>query len=99
MRNAPMPSLASALSPSKIPLATAGESWNRLLTHGSLYGLNGNVEAYTLLQPVALAITVLAGPFPLGPLSSRYKRFSSVAMVCAMRSQRFGSCSLFCTDG
>ena len=71
MRSARKSSTAAALSPSKMPLASGWASWNRLFTHGSLYGLNGKVEAKTLLQPVALAITVLAGPLPLGPLSNR----------------------------
>ena len=53
--------------PSKIPIATDGESWNRWFTHGYGYGLYGNVLPHTDEQPVLLLIPMLARPWPLGP--------------------------------
>jgi len=54
-----------------MPTASGCASWNSPLTHGSRYGVNGIVDAYTLEQPVELAMTVGDGPLPVGPDSYR----------------------------
>ena len=46
--------MASAQMPSNRPLARAGASWNRLLTHGSRYCVNGKVEEKTDEHPVGV---------------------------------------------
>ncbi len=100
MRSARMSPLASALRPSKMPLATAGVSWNRLLTHGSCVRVEregrgvdaaaaGRVGDHGAGRPVAASGRFRAGTaaFPASRWSARCAR-----AAC-------GSGSLFDADG
>ena len=80
--------ITCATMPSNRPTASGWASWNRLLTHGSRYGVKGMVDAYTLEQPVELAMTTGAGPLPVGPPSYRYWRCSSCSIAPVIRSIR-----------
>src|SRR5437762_14004758 len=47
----------------RTPIANVGAFSNSELLHGSLYGLYGYVDVYTVLQPVAAISPTFSGPY------------------------------------
>src|SRR5215472_9378387 len=87
MRIALNPSAMRDMCPSKIPIASDGESWNRWLAHGKGYGLKGYVDTQTELQPVELRRPIAERPlFDTPSVYCQRRCFSLASNWFAQRS-------------